>query len=206
MASRGRARSSFRGKGGKGYGSNRYFQEEDDDRDYRQRSRSQARGAACFETSQELHAIGYQYSLLSRMAMPHPGRNGQSFFRRNTSDSQTLTPQRIQQGLSHETSEWHNGRLANATSFLAGNLRQLVGITKPVTQSSRPNGRQSSKRTGIPQLASYFSTSDGKKLAQVARYLDFNAGEERNEEDLAVALLHLFKEIPKLSSWCQRSA
>ena len=49
------------------------------------------------------------------------------------------------------------------------------------------------------QEASYFSTSDGKKLAQAALYLDFNASEERNEEDLAVALVHLFKEIPQIS-------
>ena len=53
-----------------------------------------------------LHAIGYQYPLLSRIAMPYPGKDGQSFFRRNgsTGDSQTLTPKRVQQDLSHETS------------------------------------------------------------------------------------------------------
>ena len=141
--------------------------------------------------------------------MPYPGKDGQSFFRRNgsTGDSQTLTPKKIQQGLSHETSEWHNGRLANATSFLAGNLRQLVAITNlSPTTPELTEDTQSFKRTGIPQLASYFSTSDGKKLARAARYLDFNAAEERNEEDLAVALVHLFKEVPKLSAWCQRSA
>ena len=123
-----------------------------------------------------------------------------------TGEPQTLTPKRIQQGLSHETSEWHNGRLANTTSFLASNLRQLVGITNLSPTAQELTEDQSFKRTGIPQLASHFPTSDGKKLAQAARYLDFNAGEERNEEDLAVALVHLFKEIPKLSSWCQRSA
>ena len=145
--------------------------------------------------------------MLSRFAMPHPGKDGQSFFRRNgsTGDPQKLTAKRIQQGLAHETSDCHNRRLANVTSFLAGNLRQLVGITNlSPTAQERTEDTQSIRRKGIPQLAS-FSTSDGKKLAQAARFFDFNAGEERNEEDLAVALVHLFKVIPKLSSWCQRS-
>ena len=52
MASRGRGRSSFREKGGKGFGSNRYVLDEDDDRDYRHRSRSHARGAQRSEASQ----------------------------------------------------------------------------------------------------------------------------------------------------------
>ena len=92
-------------------------------------------------------------------------RIGQSLFRRNgsTGDSQTLNPKRIQQGLSHETSGWHNGRLANATSFLAGNLRQLVGITNlsPTAQELMED-TQSFKRTRIPQLATRFSALGAK--------------------------------------------
>ena len=159
------------------------------------------------ESGEKTHpTVKFNDYLLAREVRPFPGPDGTAFVKRRGSkgDAESLGLKKIAGNLTYLTSEWLNGRLAHAGSFLGANVEELVKMMTLLGDIPQSPGGM---KTGLSPIASALSGEEGAAVIRAAKTLNMqHEDSSRQPAELQRAIVKVFSFLKSVERPTQKLA
>ena len=131
--------------------------------------------------------------LLAKETRPFPAADGSSFIKRRGSkgDTDSLSVKKIAGSMTNVSSEWFNGRLAHAGSFLGANVEEAEKMFILLGSAAQGPG---GAKTGLSALSKALTGDGAHEVMGAAKLLNTsNEGVARKPQDMQQAAIRMFR-------------
>ena len=182
------------GRGGRGRGSGGGYAKGSRDDDQHEWQGDRRGGADRNAAHEHRHpAVKFGDSLLAREVRPFPGADGSSFIKRRGSknDTESLSLSKIGGSMTNVNSEWFNGRLAHAGSFLGANVEEAAKMLTLLGPAAQCPG---AAKTGLKAMSVALTGPGSEEVMQSARLMNTSNDDlARSPQDMQKAAIVIFR-------------
>ena len=187
-------RGSGSGRGSRGRGGGGAYTRGGRDDDQNQWQDDRRRGGGGKSDQEHRHpTVKFGDYVLAREVRPFPGADGSSFIKRRGSknDTESLSVKKIGGSLTNVNSEWFNGRLAHAGSFLGANVEEAAKMLSLLGPEAQGPGAM---KTGLGALSSALTGPGSEEVTNAARLMNTsNEDLPRKPQDMQQAAVVVFR-------------
>ena len=187
-------RGSGSGQGGRGRGGGGgYGRKEREDEQHQWQDDRRRSGGGKYDQDHRHPAVKFGDYFISKDVRPFPGADGSSFIKRRGSknDTESLSVKKIGGSMTLLSSEWFNGRLAHAGSFLGANFEEAAKMFSLLGSSAQGPGAM---KTGLGTLSAALTGPGSGEVTGAAKLLNTsNEDLDRRPQDVQQAAIALFR-------------